>query len=556
MADPVPPPGYQIVTRQQSGGMPPPPPDGFVLDPKSMPQQGPMSWGDVATGAVMNLPSSAYNIAQGIAHAVMHPIDTAQGIYDIGKGAVSKVEGALGVQQDPSQKAGDEAAINAVRDFYVNRYGSLEGFKKALAEDPAGVAMDVSTVFTGPEMALSRTPGALGKAGEISGRVADLTNPVSLAGKLATNVGEPVLSNVLGQTTGVGAQPIRQAARAGAEGDMVFPANMRGDVPLTDTIDMAKGAVGQMRKERSDAYNANMATTVANKAPLYFDDIYNAIADGQQIAKFNGKIKSDDAASVLDKIKSKVDEWRSDSPPGAQQGPDGWVAISPFRTAEGFDALKQAIGDIRDSTQYGTKARRVADLVYNAAKNTIVKQSPDYADAMKGYSTASDQIKELEKTFSLGEKASKDTALRKLQSSLRNNVNTNYGQRTAQMNSLADYAPDLPNALAGQAMTSATPRGLAGIGAITLGGGGVAMHGLPALMNPAALALLPAFSPRMVGEGAYAAGRAGNALMPVAQYIPDAVKAGYIVNALSQPRGLVGGIGPRYDENGNLRPGQ
>ena len=60
---------------------------------------------------------------------------------------------------------------------------------------------------------------------------------------------------------------------------------------------------------------------------------------------------------------------------------------------------------------------------------------------------------------------------------------------------------DLMPALAGQALSSPTPRGLVGqtadIGAV-----------LAALSNPSALAVLPATSPRLVGEAALATGKA------------------------------------------------
>jgi hypothetical protein len=508
------------------------------LDPKqpSQPQQ-PLGWGDVALGAAKNAIPSTVNLVAGVANAVAHPIDTAQGIYDVGKGAVSKAAGALGVQQDPATKAQNEAQINALRDFYVNRYGSMEGFKKALSEDPAGIAADLSTIFAGPELALARAPGAVGRVGEIAGTASRATNPLTAVGKVASKVVEPVVSNVIGSTTGVGAMPLRQAARAGYAGDTVLPANMRGQVPIDTVVDSARSALGGMRQDRSAAYKANMASVNSGPAHVGYQPIYNALNDADSMVNYQGLAKSDDALKTLNQIKDKVSEWRGLS--------------NPY-TVEGADALKQAIGEIRQSTQPGTLSRTVASNVYNAAKQSIVQQAPEYAKAMADYSKASDQIGELQRTFSLGEKASRDTTLRKLQSTMRNNVNTNYGQRTKLLDELAQYEPSLPNALAGQTLSSATPRGLSGLGAITVGGGGVAMHGLPALMNPTSLAALPFFSPRIMGEAAYAAGKAakGTRAKPILSLLPSIIQGGYPVSVLS------GGIGPRYDDNGNLLPGQ
>lgn len=538
MADPTPPPGYQMVGSREI----PPPPPGYELDPKSSGSPESISWADVPGQAISNLPSSALGVAEGIAQTVMHPVDTAQGIYNIGKGAVSKAAGAIGVSQNPEEKAQSEAALDGVIQFFHDRYGGMENLKNTIATDPAGFALDLSTVLTGGEAALARVPGAT-RAANVAGKAAELTNPVNLAGKAVSGVPipktglkvgvEPIISNVAGMTTGAGTVPIRQAARAGFEGNKAFVDNMRGNAPLSDAVDMAQSAVGQMRQARSAAYQADMAGANAATGHVGYQPIHQALADADKMVNFQGLAKSAEAAKTLEQINDLVSQWRGLSTP---------------HTVEAADALKQAIGEIRQKTQPGTLERRVADSVYNAAKTSIIKQAPDYAKAMSGYADASDKINELTKTFSLGEKASTDTALRKLQSTTRNNVNTNYGERNRLLDELAQFEPDLPSALAGQSLSSATPRGMASKTAVELGGvgaGAAAMH----FINPAFLASLPFFSPRLVGEGAYAAGRVGNVLAPVASHIPEVAKAGYAGS-------LVGGIGPRYDEYGNPIPTQ
>lgn len=487
-----------------------------------------LSWSDVPSTAIKNLPASAYNLAAGVANTVMHPIDTAQGIYNVGKGAVSKAAGALGVEQDPETKAQNEAAINAVGQFFADRYGGIENFKKTLAEDPAGFAMDLSTVLSGGGAAAARIPGAARVANTVR-KTAEWTNPVGVAGKAAAGVAEPVVSNILGMTTGAGATPIRQAARSGYDGNRTFTENMRGNVPLSDAVDMAQSAVGQMRQARSAAYKSDMTSANTAAGHVGYQPIHQALSDADKMVNFQGLAKSAEAAKTLEQINDLVVQWRGLSTP---------------HTVEAADALKQAIGEIRQKTQPGTLERRVADTVYNAAKDSIVRQAPEYAKAMTGYSEASDKINELTKTFSLGEKASTDTALRKLQSTTRNNVNTNYGERTRLLEELARFEPDLPSALAGQSLSSVTPRGLAQRSAIELGGvgaGAAAMH----FINPAFLASMPFFSPRVVGEAAYAGGRTARAVSPILSEFPNAALVGYNANTLR------GGSGPRYDENGN-----
>ena len=114
--------------------------------------------------------------------------------------------------------------------------------------------------------------------------------------------------------------------------------------------------------------------------------------------------------------------------------------------------------------------------------------------------------------------------MRKLQSLMRNNVNTNNGSRQKLVDQLAKVEPDLPMALAGQALNDYAPRGLARIAA---GGAGVA--GL-ATLSPTTLAMLPLASPRIVGEAAYAAGRGVGGMKKAAANSP--VKADDLARAL------------------------
>jgi hypothetical protein len=122
---------------------------------------------------------------------------------------------------------------------------------------------------------------------------------------------------------------------------------------------------------------------------------------------------------------------------------------------------------------------------------------------MKAYTEASEQITEIERALGAGKKASADTALRKLQSVMRNNANTNYGSRIDAVRAVEHASgADLMPALAGQALNSWTPRSLTGQGA-----GFATMGAAMAGSNPLMLGLLPFQSPKAVGLGAYGAGR-------------------------------------------------
>lgn len=355
----------------------------------------------------------------------------------------------------------------------------------------------------------------VGAGGIVGGTQAGMINPDQAATGLAIGAALPPsvmaagklgqlarkgVTQTLGGITGVGPEAVSQAYQAGKAGEKTFVENMRGKVDFGDIVDQAKQALGTMRQARGDAYRSGMINIKGDKTVLDFAPINSAVQNIKNIGTFKGKAIQAKASSTVDDIANLVDDWAAANP-------------AEYHTPEGLDALKQAIGDIRDSTQFGTSARKAADSAYNAVKDQITKQAPTYSKVMKDYQAASETLSELEKALSLGNKAARDTAVRKLQSVLRNNVNTSFGNRLELVKQLEQQggANILP-AIAGQSMASFLPRGLAGQ---------IERVGIPATAlltsNPyAMLAALPT-SPRLVGESAYGLGRALGGMGGMAQ---------------------------------------
>lgn len=125
---------------------------------------------EVPAAAMRNLPASAKQFATGLYEAVTSPVQTIKTIGDIGAGALrSAVPTSVRdfidrFDADPAstQRAMDVA--NAVGGMYKERYGSLEGIKRTLAEDPVGAAGDLSTLLTGGAGATRIAAGAAGRA--------------------------------------------------------------------------------------------------------------------------------------------------------------------------------------------------------------------------------------------------------------------------------------------------------------------------------------------------------------------------------------------------------
>lgn len=509
-------------------------PAGFVLngaqtdekpqDEKPQAKSG-RNWSDVPMEAISNVPKSGAEFVGNIVQAVSHPIDTATALKDV---FVGGVQNALPESMQAESARPQRQAASAIAQFFKDRYGSMEGLKETIATDPVGFLADASTVATGGGALASKLPGVAGKAGKVVATAGRAIDPVALAGKVVKPVvktaGKAVAGAIGGLGTHTGGQSIQTAAQAGYKGGQHaddFLQNLRGNVSAEDVVSDAKRAVSGMAKERSAAYKAGMAGVKADPTVLDFAPIDQAVADSAKMGTFKGKSISRSTTGTLKQITDIIDDWRSGNP-------------ADFHTPEGLDALKKAIGDIRDSTEFRTPSRALADNVYNTVKNQINKQAPSYGKVMKGYENASKQIREIEKGLSLGEKASTDTALRKLQSVMRNNANTNYGNRVRMAQTLENAgAGTLMDKLAGQSLSSWTPRGLGNLQA-----GGTAI--IAAVMqNPALLALLAPQSPRLMGEAAYYSGKAARPLASAASaaapYASPAFQSGRIQDILKSP---------------------
>jgi len=445
-----------------------------------------MQWKDVPLTAMRNLPQSAYNLASGVGHAITHPLETAGNLLDIGAGtlrnitpdAIAKLIDKAEFNPEAAKRATN--AADQLAAMYKQRYGSSEGFKEALAKDPAGVMADAATL-------ISPISGGLNKA---------VTLPAKAGGKLA--------ASTLGLSTGTGAESVARAFQSGLQGDKSFWQNLTGQVPMQDVLDTAKQNLQNMKIQKNDAYRSGMVDIKNDKAVLDFEKIDQALKDAEKMATFKGQVKNKKGHEIYQELRDEVDAWKKLNP-------------GEYHTPEGLDALKQKLGGIVDSIPYEEKtAKMIGDQVYKKTKSTIEEQAPTYANVMKDYSEASDQVREIERALSLKDKASADTAMRKLQSLTRNNVYTNYGNRVKLAQELEQQGGQpFMNALAGQAMSSITPRGLAGQGGV-MGTLGTGLY----LQNPAAALVLPFQSPAAVGAGAYGAGRLAAGVQNVANKIP------------------------------------
>lgn len=475
-----------------------------------------MGAGEVAGRALRNIPSSFGSLVGNVVEAVTSPVQTAKSVLDLGAGILQNVLPESLVQAVGEDKASREVA-SKVGQFYADRYGSVEGAKRAIAEDPVGVLADVSTLLTGGAMAAPRAV-----AQPIS-RVASAIDPLAIAARATAKtagLGGRGLANVVGLTTGAGKESVTQAFEAGRRGGEAaeqFRANISGRADPTEVLDIAKANLNELNNLKQTEYRSGMVNIKNDKTVLDFADIDKGLQNATAKVTYKGKIVNENAAKKLDEARTVVDEWKAADP-------------VEFHTPEGLDALKKRVGDILESVPFEQKSTRAAvGDVYNSIKSSIQKQAPTYANTMKAYSDASEQIREIERALSLGKGASVDTAMRKLQSLMRNNVQTNYGTRLKLAQQLEKVGgQEFMPGLAGQALSSLTPRGLQTATAIPTGALAYGIGGLPS----AGLSLLSS-SPRVVGEAAYGLGALGRGVGNVTQRAPFIIDP-RLFNALFQ----------------------
>ena len=442
-----------------------------------------LSWGEVGAQAFQNIPSSSVRYAEDLAAPFTSPVQTAKGLYSFTAGLIQ-----LAIPGEQS----DEATARAVGDYMVNRYGSVDAFKTAVANDPVGVVGDVAGVLTGGGMITAKLPGVIGRAGRKIQDVGQVIDPLNIAlegvkgAKKVVSEGVPAIA---GMTTGAGSESMRQAFNAGREGgeiDQRFVDNMRGVEDSGAVVEDSISALQQLKSNKQNVYlNSKQALQLERQA-VDFDVMAMNFSDWSKGFFYEGVSE----LSVKGQAKLKA----------VQKLIKDWQRSPALHNAKGLDMLKRRIdNEYPDGINPGDEAVVIAqarDLV----KKQILEQVPDYNKVMQPYEEATRLERELQKALSLGKNASADTSLRKLQSVMRNNVNANFGNRLKLVEKLeeaGDYFL-LPR-IAGQALNSYTPRGLQAAAATgtTLGG----------TFNPATLATLPMFSPRIMGETARQLGR-------------------------------------------------
>lgn len=442
---------------------------------------------------IENIPSSAVNVASGIANAVSHPLQTVGGLVDLGAGVLQKAAyAAVPDSWKPDQdnffysKRADDTA-NAVGQFYGERYGSLSKAGDTIMDDPVGFLGDAATVlgFGGGGLRAAGLSNAANKVQAV-GRAID---PIAATAKAATAVASPAYKAVIGTTTGQGMIPVEK----GLEGGQAFIDQMRGKARESEPVEMARDSLHEIAESRRFDYQSRLTGLKGSTLKLPMGDV-KALSD-QLLKNFNVSVNNKGGLNF------KYSKLRTH--PGAMEevknvhsAVEDWNKKGSLTLVE-LDDLKQTISGAYTSS---SMSRSMVKALEKAVDRKIKQVAPEYAEMTTEYKKSTDLIKEMERALSLGERSAADTALRKLMVAVKEDKNFRR-DLIAQLDKHG--GTDVMGSAAGAAMQPWTSRSLgASTTAISSGAAAIAS-------NPWYAGLLALASPRIAGEASVLFGRIG-----------------------------------------------
>jgi len=295
--------------------------------------------------ALQNVGSSAKKFATGLGEAVMHPIDTAGSLLNIGAGTlqnalpsvvvdfINKVDANNPAATQSAQRAVN--AANAVGGELAQKYGTMERIKNTAAYDPVGFAGDMSMLLTG---------GA--GAARLGGRAAEFAGAPNAA-----------------QAAQTGANALSAAAK------YTNPVNALV-APINKAVQMAGPTVEELATLK--AQNAVRDATVAEAQKLGYKlppGSVDATAKNVMLERTAGKSKLEQQMSVhnqtvTDNIARKELGLSNTAPLTKETMQD----IRAEEYKKGYEPVK-AIGRVETDEQYAADLGKLKDEFTGAAKS-------------------------------------------------------------------------------------------------------------------------------------------------------------------------------------------
>jgi hypothetical protein len=206
--------------------------------------------------AASNVPESYGRFLSQTGHAIMHPFETAQGMYQVASGSGQRLEDFYRQKMGlaPLATGANEEHFNAFKDYVKKNYGSMDAFQRHFMQDPVQAMADLSMIIQPTTGAL---PGVL-KAAGATDRIVSAANLISKAGEYSNPL-KPVtapISAVAGRTAARPPAALSETEQAqkelAASGQPVdIPRYMSGKVARTVAVPLAKAPLAGMPIQRA-----------------------------------------------------------------------------------------------------------------------------------------------------------------------------------------------------------------------------------------------------------------------------------------------------------------
>jgi hypothetical protein len=254
----------------------------------------PLTTGEALSGAASRLVPSVGEQIGGFFHQVVHPIETGTEIYRLVRGLgvdlENKYRDTLGLPSLPP--IDEQKTSKAFRDYYKENYGSLEGFKQHLAQDPGAVLGDMSMIFAGGASAFARLPAAA-RTAEIAARV---TNPLSVVAEPAGAVSRAI--GQVGRPTADVATALQRTEQAGMPVDLPRGVTAQSPVVQAGSVALSKTPiVGTPLQQAGQAVPGQIGGHVESLAQKFSPEMAPNIVGGGIEQTLSGTAQRERAAA-------------------------------------------------------------------------------------------------------------------------------------------------------------------------------------------------------------------------------------------------------------------
>ena len=392
-------------------------------------------------GFAGNVIKSGYNVAKGVVGAVMHPLDTATTLADVGAGALQKAvpQGVADFinkfDSNPEAAVRASKVANAVGGMYADRYGSVEGIKKTLYEDPVGAAADLSTILSLGAGAVRQAPNIAAGALKVAG-APEMAATVARTAPVAAEIATPV-AEVGRAINPINAVPLGFAGKmVGKTGNFLANAiNPKAAALVSAAEGRGPEIVNALRNAgaATEGYAPTAGETITNLGLTKYPALQQEVARFAPTEYYQRGVQQNQALinplNVAESIPTAIAKR------GAETGPMYQAATAPGKIADvskvashidnvlernpgntalvnEFNIIKKGLTD--ESGALRTDAQQISSTVdnikaalrdekntfikgeLNKAKDMLVESIPGYSQAQKKFAEISKPINQME----------------------------------------------------------------------------------------------------------------------------------------------------------------